>query len=133
MKQFAAIIILLLPVAAFAQLPQNMNEMDVQKMMQQAQAMQACMEQVDQAALEKFQQRATEVNQEIKSLCAAGKRDEAQKVAMDFGKEAEKNKAVQEMKKCGEMAKDMMPQQQTPGTYEDLDYSKQHVCDNLGE
>lgn len=132
MKQFAAIIIFLLPVAAFAQFPQGMNEMDVQKMMQQAQAMQACMEQVDQTALQKFQVRAREVNEEIKSLCAAGKRDEAQKVAMDFAMEAEKDKAVQEMKKCGELAKDMMPQQM-PETYEDLDYSRQHVCDHLGE
>lgn len=132
MKAFALAGILLLPIAAFAQYPQNMSEMDMGKMMQQAQAMQACMEQVDQAALQEFQQRAMEVNNEIKSLCTAGKRDKAQKLAMDFGREAEKNKAVQEMKKCGELAKDMMPQQM-PGTHEELDYSTQHVCDNLEE
>jgi mannitol-specific phosphotransferase system IIBC component len=133
MKILAAVCILLLPAAVLAQYPQNMNEMDVQKMMQQAQAMQACMQQVDQAALQKFQQRAMEVNEEIKSLCAAGKRDKAQKVAMNFGREAEKNQAVQEMKKCGELAKDMMPMQMMPDTHEELDYSTQHVCDNLGE
>jgi Skp family chaperone for outer membrane proteins len=131
MKALIVIFFLLLPVIAQAQDPQNMGEVDIQKMMQQAQEIQACMQNVDQAEMQKFQQRAMEVNSEIKSLCAAGKRDKAQKLAMDFGKEAEKNIAMQEMKKCGELAKGMMPE--TPLTKKEVDYSKQHVCDNLGE
>jgi hypothetical protein len=135
MKLFTVICLLLLPAAAMAQQPQGM---DIQKMMEQAQAMQKCMQSVDQAELEKFQQRAMEVNKEIKSLCAAGKRDEAQSLAISFGKEAAQNKAMQEMEKCGEMAKDFMPgmsegMSDMPETHGDIDYSKQHVCDNLGD
>jgi phosphoribosylaminoimidazole carboxylase (NCAIR synthetase) len=132
MKTCIVICVLLLPAAVLAQYPQGMNETDVQQMMQQAQAMQACMENVDQTALQKFEQRALEVNEKIKSLCAAGERDKAQSLAMDFGKEAENNQAVQEMKKCGELAKDMMPQQM-PEAYEEMDYSSKHICDTLEE
>lgn len=131
MKVLAFICLLLLPVAAIAQPPQSMSDIDVQKMMQQAQEIQACMQKIDQAEIEKFQQRAMEVNEEIKSLCAAGKRDEAQKLAMDFGKEAEKNTAMQEMKKCGELAQGMMPEMAEAD--EEIDFSKDHICDNLEE
>jgi len=132
MKIPAAIFILFLPVAALAQPPQNMGGVDVQKMMQQAQEMQACIEKVDQDELQKFQQRAMEVNKEIKSLCAAGKRDEAQELALRFGKEAADNTAMQEMKKCGELAKDMMPEGM-PQTEGEIDYTSKHVCDTIGE
>jgi Skp family chaperone for outer membrane proteins len=132
MRAFIAICILLLPASVFAQPPQNMGNVDVQKMMQQAQEMQVCIGNVDQTELQKFQQRAMEVNKEIKSLCAAGKRDKAQNLAIDFAKEAAENSAMQEMKKCGELAKGMMPE--TPEQEDkETDYSKQHVCDNLGE
>ena len=131
MRVIPAFFLVLLPAVAIAQQPQSMNDVDVQKMMQQAQELQACMEKVDQAALQKFQQRAMEVNDEIRALCEAGKRSRAQKLAMDFGKESEKNKAVQEMKKCGELAKGMIPPDM-PQANEDIDYSNQHVCDHLG-
>lgn len=131
MKYIPAFLLVLLPVSALAQQPQSMNDVDVQKMMQQAQELQACMQKVDQTELQKFQQRAMEVNDDIKALCEAGKRSEAQKMAMDFGKESEKNAAVQEMKKCGELAKGMIPQNM-PQANEEIDYSKEHVCDHLG-
>lgn len=131
MKVFAAICLLLLPATALAQNVPDMGDMDVQKMMQQAQAIQACMQNVDQGELEKFQQQAMEINKEIKSLCKAGKREQAQKLAMSFGKETENNTAMQEMKKCGEMAQTIMPS--VAQTDDDIDYSKQHVCDSLGE
>ncbi len=135
MKVLIGIFFLLLPVAVLAQGPQSMGGMDIQKMMQQAQEIQACMQNVDQDELQKFQNRSMEVNSEIKSLCAAGKRKKAQKLAIKFGKEASKNPAMQEMKKCGEMAEGMMsqmPQMDQGGQMDqDVDYSKQHVCDNL--
>ncbi|MDH3328850.1 MAG: hypothetical protein OEM01_06410, partial [Desulfobulbaceae bacterium] len=65
MKALIGIFFLLLPVIALAQDPQNLGEVDIQKMMQQAQEIQACMQNVDQAEMQKFQQRAMEVNSEI--------------------------------------------------------------------
>lgn len=132
MKAFATLFCTIaLPMTVFAQNPKGIGGMDMEKMMQQAQKIQACMQQVDQAELEKFQQHAEEVNNELKSLCADGKRKKAQKLAIKFSKEAGKNQAIQEMKKCGEMAQDMMPQMQPPQDEYDKDYSKQHVCDTI--
>jgi hypothetical protein len=67
------------------------------------------------------------VNTEIKNLCAAGKRDEAQKMAIDYGKEMSASKEMQAMQKCGAMAQGMGPQHPGPGNG-----AKQgHVCDGM--
>jgi len=134
MKFFAVIVLLLLPTAVLAQnYPnyQNMSEADMQQMMQQAQKMQECVQGIDQDKLNEIEQRTQELNDEIKALCAEGKRDEAQAKAIAFGKEMAKDPTMQKMSKCGEMYKGMGSQMSFMEQYqkEDKDRSGHHVCD----
>jgi hypothetical protein len=127
MKISAIILFLLMPMVALAQNYQDMNEKDMQKMMQQMQEMQSCMQNVDQAKLKVLEQRSDQVGAEVRALCASGKRDEAQKKVISFGKEMAKDPAMKAMRKCGETMKGMMPK--TPFIDQDQDRSSQHVCD----
>jgi hypothetical protein len=132
MKASAIILLLLMPMVAVAQIYQNMSEEDMQKMMQQAQKMQSCMQNIDQAKLEAIDQRSSEIFANIDSLCASGKRDEAQAKAISYGKELAKDPTMQAMRKCsemmsGEMMQGMMPK--TPLMDLDKDLSSRHVCD----
>ena len=56
---------------SFAQNPMGMNEADMQKMMQQMQEAQACMEKIDQSQLDALEKKAKQFEAEMKSLCAA--------------------------------------------------------------
>lgn len=127
MKISVSILLLLIPIVTFAQNYQGMNEGDMQKIRQQMQKMQSCMQNVDQAKLKVLEQRSNQFGAEVKSLCASGKRDEAQKKAISFGKEMANDPSMQAMRKCGEMAKGMMPKM--PFMDQDKDLSSYHVCD----
>ncbi len=123
----ASILLLLMPMVTVAQNYQGMNEGDKQKMMQQMQKMQSCMQNIDQAKLKVLEQRSYQIEAEVKSLCVSGKRDEAQEKAISFGKEMAKDPTMQAMRKCGEMMKEMMPKM--PFMDQDKDHSSHHVCD----
>ncbi len=127
MKVSASILLLLIPMLAAAQNYQGMNEGDMQKIRQQMQKMQSCMKNVDQAKLKVLEQRSNQFGAEVKSLCASGKRDEAQKKAISFGKEMANDPSMQAMRKCGEMAEGMMPKMSFMD--QDKDFSSHHVCD----
>ena len=132
MKISAIVLLLLMPMVTVAQNYQNMSEEDMQKMMQQAQKMQSCMQNIDQAKLEAIDKRSSEILANIDSLCASGKRDEAQQTAISYGKEMAKDPTMQAMRKCsemmsGEMMQGMMPK--TPLMDLDKDLSSRHVCD----
>ena len=127
MKISAIILLLLMPMVTVAQNYQGMNEGEMQKMMQQMQKMQSCMQNVDQAKLKVFEQRSYQMEAEIKSLCASGQRDEAQEKAVSFGTEMAKDPTMQAMRKCGKMMKGMMPKM--PFMDQDKDRSSRHVCD----
>lgn len=127
MKQTIVFFMLWLPLSVFAENMGEMSEEQMQQMMQQAQGMQTCMQNIDQAEMQAFEQRAQQMQSETQALCASGKRDEAMQAAMAFGKEVASNKAMQEMKKCGEGMKNMMPKiiAQTS------DQTKpSHICDS---
>ncbi len=127
MRISGIILLLLMPMVALAQDYQSMSEEDVQKMMQQMQEMQSCMQNVDQAKLKVLEQRSDQVEAEVKALCASGKRDEAQKKVISFGKEMAKDPAMKAMRKCGETMKGMTPK--APFIDQDKDRSSRHVCD----
>ena len=78
MKKLAITLLCLTPIISFAQNPMGMSEADMQKMMQQMQEAQACMEKIDQAELDVLEKKAEKFEAEMKSLCASGKRDAAQ-------------------------------------------------------
>ena len=67
MKKLAITILCLLPVISFAQNPMGMSEADMQKMMQQMQEAQACMEKIDQSELERLEKKAQSFEAETKS------------------------------------------------------------------
>ena len=132
MKIPVIILLLLIPIATVAQNSQNMSEEDMQKMMQEMQKMQSCLENIDQAELDALDQRSTQMRAKVESLCAEGKRDEAQKTAISFGKEMAKDPTMQTAKKCtemvsSEMMKGMMPK--FPMMDLEKDLSNRHVCD----
>ena len=132
MKKLAITLLCLMPVISFAQNPMGMSEADMQKMMQQMQEAQACMEKIDQAELDVLEKKAKQFEVEMKSLCASGKRDAAQEKAMVYVKEIVNSSAVQDAKKCGEKMKGMMQgmMHDAPFMNQDKDYSSQHVCDS---
>ena len=127
MKIPAIILLLLIPIASFAQDHQGMNEKDMQKMMQQMQKMESCMQNIDQTELKALEQRSSRSEAEVKSLCASGKREEAQAKAISFGKEIARDPVMQAMKKCGEMMKGMMSTM--PLMNQHRVRSDHHVCD----
>ena len=132
MKILASILLLLMPMVTVAQNYQNMNEEDMQKMMQQMQKMQSCMQNIDQAKLEAIDQRSSQILANIDSLCASGKRDEAQEKAISYGKEMAKDPTMKEMRNCGEMMSGEMMQGMMPKTPLmdlDKDFTNRHVCD----
>lgn len=127
MKKLTIILSLLVPLMSHAQNYPGMNEADMQKMMQQMEKMQSCMEKVDQSKLKALEQRSKKMEAEIKSLCASGKRDQAQQQAIAFGKEIANDPSIKDMIKCGEIMKDAMPQITFTGV--DSEDTNVHVCD----
>jgi hypothetical protein len=126
MKGLITTLLLILPAISAAQNYQNMSDTDTQKMMQQMQQMQACMAGIDQAELEKFGERAGQMESSVKALCASGKRDEAQQEAIAFGREVTANPSMQKMQECGKMMEGVMPGM-PPGAPDEDD--TRHICD----
>lgn len=130
MKRILTLVLFLMPAIVFAQNNQPMNQQQMQKIMQQMQEMQKCMQQVDRTRMEKMGQRAEQVDAKIKALCAKGARDEAQEMAMAFGKEMLNDPDMKIMRKCTENVKEIMPKMEMPLADLPEDLSKRHVCDN---
>lgn len=124
MKKILQLFLIMVPMGVYAQ--QGMNQADMQQMMQQAKKMEACMASVDQDALMALSEKSRAMEQEVKSLCQANKRDQAQSRAMEFGREMSANDEVNKMRQCGEMMKGMMPKIGMP-TVEEM--KKSHICD----
>lgn len=77
--------------------------------MAQIMKMQQCMAGMDPGVMEKLEGRGKKFEAEVKALCAAGKRDEAQSKAIAYGREMAASDEMKAMKKCGDMASQMMP------------------------
>ena len=122
----ACLVVALLPAAGMAA-PQ-MSDEQMQQMMQNAQQMQDCMGQIDDADMQAFEDKSEAMDKEIKALCAAGKRDEARAKAMAYGKEKTASPVMKAMKQCGDMAMKMMPPAATAMTGASASH---HVCDDL--
>ncbi len=133
MKFLSGLFFVLGSATALAQ-PQGINEADMQKMMQQAQKMQACMANVDRSKLKELENKGRQLEAEINELCAAGKRDEALSTAMREGLKMSNDPAVKAMRECSDLMPDissMMPKIPYPGGNggEDKDESDGHICD----
>lgn len=130
MRKVAIILLLLMNSAAFAQSYPDRDEEVMQKMMQQVQKMEKCMQSIEQEKLKLLEQRSEQFETEMKSLCASGKRNKAQEKAILFGKEMEKDPTMKTMQKCSEIMKGEMPNM--PYMDQHKEYSAQHVCDQIG-
>lgn len=127
MKSLAMFLLMLIPILASAQNYTAMNEADMQKMMQQMEKAQSCLEKVDQSKLKALEQRSKKMEMEIKSLCANGKRDEAQNKALAFGKKIANDPSIKTMMKCTDSMKGMMPEISFKGL--EKDSVDRHICD----
>ena len=124
MKKSAIILLLLIPAIANAQSYQNMTPEEMQQMMQE---MQSCMENIDQAKMKALEQRAKQFEAKFNKMCAAGKQDEAQAMAISFAQEITNDSTVQTLKKCSEMMSGMIPVQ--PFMEQDKYLEGDNVCD----
>ena len=125
------VVILLLALTAAQGQAQGPNEADMQKMMQQAQEMQACMAKVDRSKLKTLENKGRQLQAKIKKLCAAGKRDEALSTAMREGMELSNDPSVKEMRKCSDLMPDMsgmMPDLPYTDAGSEKDKSDKHIC-----
>ena len=129
MKIPAGILPLLFPVLAVGQNYPGMGEGDAQNMMLQMQKMQACMQSVDQSRLKAYEQQANKVQAEVKTLCASGKRDEAQQKAVAFAQEFAGDPDTMKMMECSKMMSSAMPAMPFMDQANESDNSVKHVCD----
>jgi cytochrome c556 len=132
MRNLLITMLLLPPIAAAAENEafKNMDKAQMQQMMQQMKTMQNCVKNIDKADMQAFQAQAKQMSAEVKSLCAAGKRDEAMARAMEFGKDVSANKAMQQMKQCGEGITETMPLLPDVTQGQNQPGSPRHVCDH---
>lgn len=134
LKRFILMSLIVIPALALSQ-PDGMNQEQMQKLMQGAMQMQACMAEIDQDQLEAIGNEAEAMQSELKRMCSAGDRDGAQAKAMAFGVKMAQSDAMKQLRSCGEMAMAMMPSmmdyidsQAEDGGDSNAD---KHVCDHL--
>jgi TolA-binding protein len=88
----------------------NMDQQQLQGMMQQVQAMQACVAKIDQQKLEVIRKESEQITADIKSMCAAGERDAAQSKAIAFGKKTVNEPVMLELQACAGIMNLSIPQ-----------------------
>ncbi len=79
------------------------NEQQMQQMMDMAQKAQTCMANIDRGQLNDMASKAKHMEAEIKQLCSAGKRAEAQSLGVKYGMEMSRSDVANAMRKCSEM------------------------------
>lgn len=106
---------------------QQPNPAELQQMMEQAQALQGCLANADQGALNELRSRGEAIAAELQAMCAAGQRDAAQARAVQYGREMADSPLLKSLGECGEMAQSML---QIPYVAETMEGKTQHVCDS---
>ncbi len=129
MKAFLTTL-LFIPPMILAQNYQGMSQEDMQRMMQQAQKAQACMQKIDQSKLQALGSEAEQVEAEIKDLCKKGKRAAAEKKAYVFAKKMNTSPEVKAARKCSEMMRGLIP---SMGFIDKASKKKsdKHICDDM--
>ena len=117
MKITLKLLLLIIPFSISAQQPPHMgmgghemNQQDMQKMMAGMQKMGACMQKIDKKKLKIIEQRAQTFSKKIQSLCAKGKRAEAEIKSQRFGKKMMNDPVIKEINKCSKMMISMIPE-----------------------
>jgi len=134
MKKLGIVLSLLLPVITYAEKPavtgnEHMGGQNMEMMAKKMQEMQKCMESINKADLAKVEKESIQFEKKIRALCSKGKRDQAQKEALSFGKKISKHPVMQSMNKCTESMRGSMQDMPMPG--QDMDFTNRHACDDL--
>lgn len=121
---------------SFVVMAQNPGENDarMQDMMQGMAQMAACMQNIDMDKFNALVEEGKAVEAELKTLCAAGERDQAQARAIEHGVRFVNSSEFQQLKQCGSMAEQMLGQVRDYSVYTDDDSEEttnRHVCDEI--
>ncbi len=106
---------------------ERMSDEQMQQMMEQAEKMGQCMQGIDESAINELAAMSEKMQAEIKELCEAGNRKEAEKRAIKLGTEIANSRQMKELQKCGAMARQMM--HNMPSVTENMEKNNSHVCD----
>jgi arginine decarboxylase-like protein len=134
MKKLCIALLLLNPVIAYAEKPasmdnEHMGDQNMQMMAKKMQEMQKCMESINKSDLAEVEKESIQFEKKIRSLCSEGKRDQAQKEALSFGKKISKHPVMKSMNKCTESMRGALQNMPMPG--QDMDFTNRHACDEL--
>lgn len=121
----SALLTIALTSAVYAN-PMTQEQIDL--MMRGMAQMQNCFAQLDPAKLDALGKEAEAAEATISQLCAAGKRDEAQQAALQYGQTMLQSQEFEQLRACGEQAAMMMPGIMSWTEEGDEDT---HVCDSL--
>jgi hypothetical protein len=134
-------LVLAVPFAILAADPVAARQMPDMAALQQAmEEMQRCMADVDQGALQRMAEETQAFTDELRSLCAAGRRDRAQEQALAYALRMRDDPDLRKMRTCSERMREAMegtPMMGMMPAPPDLDYPTQdeietrHVCDGF--
>lgn len=79
---------------------QVLDSSQIQMLLDQAQGIESCMAELDATATQELRARSERVTAEVETLCKAGKRDEAQAMALAFGREMATSPAMVNLQEC---------------------------------
>ena len=131
MKNWIVIPMLALTMTAFAQDRFGVNDPATQAMMEEMQNYQVCIAKIDQSQFADIEQRQLQFEDEVRTLCTNGRRDEAQARAIKFGKEMASHPAITEIRKCSELVNSDVAKEMLQDLDFDLEGSNTHVCDEM--
>ena len=111
---------------------------DMAAMQRAMEDMQQCMATVDMAAVERMAEDAKAFQKELESLCAAGRRAEAQRQAMSFSMRMMNEPETRKLRACAETMREAMagmpivvPMPPTPDVPTPEEIERMHVCDAI--
>jgi len=99
----------------------------MEEMMENARKMQECLQNIDQKSMEAMEEKSRKIAQRIENLCRAGKRDQAQRFAIESGRELAASEEMRKMQECSKMMQGMKPPTTLPSEKE---LQQHHICDN---
>ena len=114
-------------LSAGSVLAQPMGETET--IMQQMQAMEKCMAQIDYRELEQMEQHSTQVQQRIIALCQQGNELQARRIALQFSDEVMQSQSMQTMQKCASLVPGMQQQIQALDFEQEL--GQQSICEYI--
>lgn len=91
---------LLLTAVSGAASAQVLDSGQLQNLLNQAEDIEACMSRLDESATQALRVRSERVTAEIQTLCKAGKREQAQALALSFGREMADSPAMANLQEC---------------------------------